>query len=70
MLSEKAFKAPKNKFRVIGVDTFDMDDSDWIEGDFKTKKEALDYAKERGGTMLKMHVYDDCGNHIGEGGSF
>ncbi len=70
MLSQKDFKAPKGKFRVIGVDTFDRDGSDWIEGDFKTKEEALKVAKEKGGTMLKTHVYDDKGNHIGEGGTF
>lgn len=70
MLSQKNFKAPKNKFRVIGVDTFDMDGSDWIEGDFDTRQQAIECANKKGGTMLKTHVYDDKGNHIHEGGTF
>ncbi len=61
-------KAPKGKYRVIGVDTFDH--SDWVEGDFDTVDEARDAAEKRGGPMLKMHCYDDCGRHIGEGGEF
>lgn len=68
MLPDTAFKAPKGKFRVIGVDTFDG--GDWIEGDFKTKAEALQKAKEKGATMLKTHVYDDKGNHVYEAGTF
>lgn len=70
MVTQKDFKAPKNKFRVIGVDTFDYDSSPCILGDFKKKEEALKCAKEHGGTMYKTHIYDDKGNHIGEGGSF
>lgn len=68
MLSRKDFKAPKGKFRVVGVDTFD--NSDWISGDFDTKEKAIEHAREKGGVMLKTHVYDDNGNHIYEAGSF
>ncbi len=60
--------APKGKFRVIGVDTFDG--TDWIEGDYDTKPEALKIAKEKGGTMLKTHIYDDEGTHVGDHGEF
>ena len=67
MLSSTDFKAPKGKFRVVGVDTFDG--TDWIEGDFATDKEAFSVAKSKGGTMLKTHVYNDKGIHIYEGGS-
>ena len=59
--------APKGKFRVVGVDTFDG--TDWVKKDCDTKVEALDIAKKEGGTMLKMHVYDDTGRHIGEAGT-
>lgn len=64
------FKAPDGEFRVIGVDTFDNDD--WHEGDFDSLQLALDHVAERteGQEMLKMHIYDDQGNHVGEGGSF
>ena len=61
-------QAPKGKFRVVGVDTFDGDD--WVQGDFDTKEKALDVANEKGGTMIKMHVYDDQGRHLGEAGTF
>jgi len=70
MLSHKDFKAPKGKFRVIGVDTFDREGSDWIEGDFKTKEEAFAVAKKKGGSMLKTHVYDDKGTHLFDAGQF
>lgn len=60
--------APKGQFRIIGVDTFDG--GDWHEGDFPSKDAALKHAKNRGGQMLKMHVYDDQGRHIGDAGSF
>jgi len=61
-------QAPIGKFRVVGVDTFDG--GDWVQGDFDTPEEALDVAKEKGGTMTKMHVYNDRGEHIGETGTF
>lgn len=61
-------KAPKGKFRVVGVDTFDG--TDWVEGDFKTKKEAFERANQKGGEMLKTHVYDDKVNHLHEAGRF
>lgn len=60
--------APNGKFRVIGVDTFDG--GDWVVGDFKTKEKALKKARKKGGTMTKMHVYDDTGKHVGEAGTF
>lgn len=64
------FQAPDGKFRVIGVDTFD--DSDWHEGDFDSLQLACDHVAERtdGQEMLKMHIYDDKGGHVDEGGSF
>ena len=68
MLTSKDFKAKKGKFRVIGVDTFDY--TDWIEGDFDTKEEAFQKARDIGASMLKTHVYDDNGNHIYEDGKF
>jgi len=63
-------KAPTGKFRVIGVDTFDG--GDWLEGDFDTLVDAQTHADDetRGKQMLKMHVYNDQGRHVGEAGSF
>ena len=61
-------KAPRGKYRVIGVDTFDG--GDWVEGDFATKQQAIAHAKSKGGEMTKMHVYDDTGTHCAEAGRF
>ena len=62
--------APKGKFRVIGVDTFDG--SDWVEGDFDTLEEAQKhiYKKTKDEQMLVMHIYDDSGQYCGGGGNF
>ena len=68
-LGEKFTRVPpKGKFRVIGVDTFDG--GDWVQGDFDPKEAALQCAREKGGEMTKMHIYDDTGRHIGEAGTF
>ncbi len=61
-------KAPKGKFRVVGVDTFSSED--WIIGDFDTMPMAIKTADGKGGEMLKTHVYDDNGKHIHEAGIF
>lgn len=60
--------APKGKFRVVGVDTFDG--SDWVQGDFDTLNEACQCAREKGGEMTMMHVYNDKGEHMDEAGTF
>lgn len=53
-----ALKAPKGKFRVIGVDTFNG--ANWIQGDFDTKEKAFDKATHNF-VGCKMNVYDDKG---------
>ena len=60
--------APRDKFRVIAVDTFDG--TEWIHRDCDSEEEAFMAAKEKGGTMIKTHVYDDCGKHLKEDGKF
>lgn len=62
--------APPGKFRVVGVDTFDG--TDGVDGDFDTLALAEAYIAKAidGQEMLKMHIYDDQGNHVGEGGRF
>ena len=63
-------KAPEGKFRVVGVDTFDG--QDWVQGDFgslELAKEAADKSVE-GEQMLKMHVYNDKGEHLYDAGEF
>ncbi len=61
-------KAPDGKFRVVGVDTFAHED--WVVGDYGSLDEAVKTANAIGGTMTKMHVYDDRGRHHAEAGTF
>jgi hypothetical protein len=68
MMDKAEFKAPKGKYRVIGVDTFAHED--WVQEDGTDKQSAIRIANEKGGNMQKMHVYDDQGNHIHEAGTF
>jgi len=60
--------APKGKFRVVGVDTFDG--TDWVQGDFDTVEKATEHARKHSGNMCMMHVYDDRGNHRSQAGTF
>ncbi len=60
--------APKGKYNVVLVDTFDGGDA--IVLTTKSKKKALEEARRRGGTMLIAYVYDDKGNQIKKEGSF
>ena len=62
--------APKKKFRVVGVDTFDG--GDWIHGNYSklsTAKQVVDDYIE-GKQMMKMYVYDSSGKCVYSGGSF
>jgi hypothetical protein len=56
-----ALIAPTGKFRVIGVDTFEGPDADFLIGDFITVAEAIRAAKPRAGDMKPVYVYDDRG---------
>ncbi len=62
--------APKGKFRLIGVDTFDG--GDWVVGDYKILSTAREIANNEtaGKQMLKMYVYDDKGKCRHSAGSF
>jgi len=62
-------KAPRGKFRVIGVDTFSNDKEEWLVGDYSSKYYAKKKADKKGGQMTKMHVYDDKGHHIYDTGT-
>ncbi len=60
--------APAGKFRVIGVDTFDG--GDWHQGDCDTVEEACKLAKDHGGSMTRMYVYNDSGVCKSQAGIF
>jgi len=66
MPKNTVLRAPKGKFRVVGVDTVNGDD--WIRGDFTTLKKAMAAAKEVDGKRIKMYVYDKNGKLRGEAG--
>lgn len=61
-------QAPEEKFRVVGFDSFDGED--WLVGDYDSMEEALKIAKQKGGVMTLMHVYDDQGKHLKRMGTF
>lgn len=63
-------KAPKGKYRVVLVDTFDG--GDCILGNRKSKEKAIELAKKHGDgkQMTLVHVYDDKGKCIHTSGSF
>lgn len=60
-------KAPKGKFRVIGVDTFDG--GDWIVGDYRDKEEAFKNATVTQQMEIR-YVYNDKGQRIYKQGTF
>ena len=61
-------KAPKGKYRVILVDTFEGEDCILLTNKFK--KKALDLAAEKGGQMTIVYVYNDKGEHIYKAGTY
>ena len=63
-------KAPKGKFRLVTVDTFDGTDEH--NGDFDTLEDAQDAAKRKtkGQQMCMAHIYNDKGHRVGDRGTF
>jgi hypothetical protein len=63
-------EAPKRKFRIIGVDTFDG--TDWYDKDLSSLKKAKEYVEEktRGKKMLKYYVYNSKGECVHQAGSY
>lgn len=57
-------KAPKGKFRVIGVDTFEGPTEDYLIGDYDDEDKAREICQEHGGTMNPCYCYDDTGKLI------
>lgn len=56
-----ALIAPTGRFRVIGVDTFEGPDADFLIGDFSTEADAIGTAKKRADNMKPVYVHDDKG---------
>lgn len=68
MNANTKFVAPKGKFLVIGVDTFEHED--YPLGTFDSDVDAKELAQKRGGPMNKVYVYNDTGRVIYEAGTF
>lgn len=68
MKEREEFKAPKGKFRVVGVDTFSHEY--WVYGDYNALQEATDFAKLKGSNMNMVYVYDDKGEYKFHAGTF
>ena len=56
--------APKGKFRLVGVDTFEGPLADYLIGDYDTKEAAIEDCKRHGGHMNPCYVFDDAGNSL------
>jgi hypothetical protein len=61
-------QAPKNKYRVVGVDTFAHED--FVIGDYDTLETAIRIAKKQGGTMMKVYIYNDKSKYLFDCGKF
>ena len=62
--------APKEKFRVVRVDTFPFPPEDHLIGDFDALNAACNAATAKGGVMHVCHVYDDCGELVFSAGKW
>jgi len=62
-------KAPKGRYRVVGVDTFEGPRDDFLMGDFDVLEDAKEEARYNGGEMNVTYVFDDEGNTLARFGS-
>lgn len=58
----------KNKFRVLGFDSFSHEE--FHVGYYDTAAEAIKVANEKGGVMTLMYVYDPTGRLFHQAGSW
>ncbi len=60
--------APSGMYRVVGVDTFEAFDADYLVSDVPDFETAKQMADRRAGSMNPVYVYDDNGKLVHEGG--
>lgn len=70
MKPNNELKAPKGKFRAIGVNVVEGPLADYLIGDYSTSVEAIEEADKHGGKMQPAYVYDDTGELIYRIGSY
>lgn len=64
LLARGKLKASRDRFRLVGVDTFDSWSSDFCIGDFDRLDDAIEEAKARVakyGSLNRYYVYSDSG---------
>lgn len=66
----KVHQATRDKFLVVGYDTFEGPNADYFIGEYATRSEAEDEALKRGGEMNPVYVFDDRGNQLFKCGSY
>lgn len=62
--AKNELRAPKGKYRVIGVDTFDGPTEDYLIGDYDSEDKAREACKDHGGVMNPTYCYDDTGKMV------
>jgi hypothetical protein len=69
LANEGKLRAKPGKYRVVGVDTFEAPDADYLIGDVDSLDAAKKLAKKHGGVMNPVYVYDDKGKMLHTTGS-
>ena len=59
--SDKDHLAPKGKFRLLGVDTFEGPFAEFVVGDYDDQADAIKEAKARRQPMVPFYVFSDDG---------
>lgn len=63
-------KKTNKRFRVIGVDTFEGPNAEYLIGLYSDKQSAIDAATKHGGVMNPCYVYNPNGVIIFKAGSY
>jgi hypothetical protein len=66
LIQSTTLQAPKGKFRVVGVKTFESLTTDYLIGDFDTLDEAQHVAGMKGRERHPVYVYSDQENLLFE----
>ena len=64
LASEGKLKAPPGKFRVVGVDTFEGPDADYLMEDLDSMAAAQRLADENAAPHNPVYVYDERGELV------
>jgi hypothetical protein len=68
--SKEELKAPKSKFRVLGIDVHAASGMTYVVGDFDSLNAANVVATDRAGVGKPIFIYDDAGEVVVRLGSW